>query len=133
MVEKNKNTKLGYYLAGLIEGDGKISTHQPSPGSIERLINPRIRITFDKKELPFFERLKSTLGGGTIYEPKTSNTYSYSIAKLNLLVEVIHMINGKFRTPKIYCLHKAIDLLNKKYGMTIDKLPLDTSSIASNP
>jgi hypothetical protein len=135
-IEKKKmnNIKLGYYLAGLIEGDGYISTNQPfQEGSSKKALkNPRIQITFDKKELPFFEHLQSKLEGGYIYKPTFSNTCRYNIAKLSILIEVINMINGKFRTPKIYCLHKAIDLLNEKYEMVIDKLPLDTSNLRLN-
>jgi hypothetical protein len=43
------------------------------------------------------------------------------------------MINGKFRTPKIIYLHKAIDRINLKYNMKIDKLPLYKGDLDSNP
>lgn len=41
-------------------------------------------------------------------------------------------MNGKFRTPKIIYLYKAIDYLNLKYNLNINKLPLDKSNINSN-
>jgi len=45
---------------------------------------------------------------------------------------IINKIKGKFRTFKIYCLHKGIDLINLKYNLNINKLPLDNSDIGSN-
>jgi hypothetical protein len=48
------------------------------------------------------------------------------------VTNVINLVNGKFRTPKILALHKAIDNLNKFRETNLDKLPLDTSSLDSN-
>lgn len=94
--------------------------------------NPRIRIVFHNKEKPFFEYLKGTLGMGHIYK-ENENTSRYTIAKLQDVSFIINMINGKFRTPKVYCLYKAIDLINSKYNLSIKKLPLDKGCIQSNP
>jgi hypothetical protein len=57
----------------------------------------------------------------------------YRISGLNTLIEVISLINGKFRTPKIKYLHKAIDRINIIYSLNIEKLPLDTSNLGSSP
>jgi hypothetical protein len=77
--------------------------------------------------------LISIFEAGGIYQPKNNNTCRYSIAKTDKLIEIINLINGKFRTPKIMCLHKAIDYINLKHGTKIEKLPLDNSNIMSNP
>lgn len=45
---------------------------------------------------------------------------------------MINLINGKFRTPKIKYLHKAIDRINIIHNTNIEKLPLDNSNIESN-
>lgn len=126
-------TQLGYYLAGLIEGDGSIWTPKLPVYSSEYICNSRIAIAFHKREIPFFEHLISVFEAGGIYQPKQGNTCIYSIAKTDKLIEIINLISGKFRTPKIMCLHKAIDHINLKHDLNISKLPLDNTSIISHP
>jgi len=77
--------------------------------------------------------LKSIIGARGIYNPKIGNACSYTIAKTDKLIELINLINGKFRTPKIICLHKAIDHINIKHNLNIPKLALDNSNLMSNP
>lgn len=126
-----KNPQLGYYLAGLIEGDGSIWT--PKNRDYNKYIeNPRFCITFHKKELPLFEHLKFIIGAGGIWISKTNNTCSYQVADTIALINQINLINGKFRTPKIYRLHDTIDHLNSKHHLFIQKLPLDSSDLGSN-
>jgi hypothetical protein len=127
------NSQLGFYLAGLIEGDGSIWTPKTLVSPNEYICNSRIQISFHKKEIPFFENLKSIIGAGGIYNPKIGNACSYKIAKTDKLIELINLINGKFRTPKIICLHKAIDHIYIKHNINIPKLPLDNSNLMSNP
>ena len=43
---KTKNKPLGYYLAGLIEGDGNISTEKTIGSPKGRKNNPQIMFTF---------------------------------------------------------------------------------------
>lgn len=45
---------------------------------------------------------------------------------------MINLVNGKFRTPKVLALYKAIDNLNKWRNANLLKLPLDTSNLGSN-
>ena len=56
----------------------------------------------------------------------------YSITNADKVIYVINLVNGKFRTPKIQALYKAIDNLNMWRDANIIKLPLDTSSLDSN-
>lgn len=63
---------------------------------------------------------------------KKRNAGVYRISDINTLIEIISLINGKFRTPKIEYLHKAIDRINLIYNLNIEKLPLDTSDLGSN-
>jgi hypothetical protein len=92
-----------------------------------------LAITFHKKELPLFEHIKSVINGGYIYQSKSDNGCRYRIAKLETLIKIINLINGKFRTPKINSLHKVIDFINFRSNLNIRKLPLDNSSLDSNP
>lgn len=135
------SNQLGYYLAGLIEGDGSIILRK---GDREK-ISPKIVFTFSVKELKMYKKLQEILKTGSIHEEKEGvNKYSsgaeikkvgvcrYSITNADAVIYVINLVNGKFRTPKISALHKAIDNLNKWRNANLLKLPLDTSSLDSN-
>jgi hypothetical protein len=60
------------------------------------------------------------------------NICKYRISEKGKLIEIINLINGKFRTPKIKYLYKAIDHINMIHKTNIEKLPLDNSNIESN-
>lgn len=45
---------------------------------------------------------------------------------------MVNLINGKFRTPKIKYLYKAIDHINLLHSRNIQKLPLNNSDLGSN-
>lgn len=47
------NSQLGYYLAGLIEGDGSIWRPKPPVSHNKYVCNSRIKIDFHKREIPF--------------------------------------------------------------------------------
>jgi hypothetical protein len=119
--------QLGYYMAGFIEGDGSIILRQ---GEREK-ISPKIVFTFGKNEIPMYEKLQKILNTGTIYSEKTG-VCRYSIANADAVINTINLVNGKFRTPKILALYKAIDNLNKWRNTNLVKLPLDNSSLDSN-
>ena len=119
--------QLGYYLAGLIEGDGSIILRK---GEREK-ISPKIVFTFGKKETPLYERLRKILNTGVIYEEKTGVS-RYSITNADAVINIINLVNGKFRTPKIQALHKAIDNLNLWRNANLLKLPLDKSGLDTN-
>ena len=118
--------QLGYYLAGLIEGDGAIILRK---GDREK--TSKIVFTFHNNEIPVYEKLKSTLKSGVIYY-ENNGVCRYSITNADAVINVVNLINGKFRTPKIQALYAAIDNLNKWRGTSLLKLPLDTSSVDSN-
>jgi hypothetical protein len=50
------NLQLGFYLAGLIEGNGNIWTSKTLRSSKGRINNPQITFTFHLKEKPFFNK-----------------------------------------------------------------------------
>ena len=114
-------------MAGLIEGDGSIILRQ---GEREK-ISPKIVFTFGKNETPMYENLQKILNTGAIYSEKRG-VCRYSITNADAVINTINLVNGKFRTPKILALYKAIDNLNKWRNANIVKLPLDTSNLDSN-
>lgn len=126
------NSQLGYYLAGLIEEDGNIWTSKTLISPKGHLLNPRIAFTFHKNELPLFEYMKKIIGRGSIFKYELSNVCYYTISDKNTVIEIINLINGKFRTPKLWYLHKAIDRINIKYNMNIEKLPLSSNNLYSS-
>ena len=127
-----KYLELGYYLAGLIEGDGNIWTQKQLRGNNGRMKNPQIMLTFHMKEINLYKHIKGILGGGCFYKSKNGNAFRYTVSDLSTLLKLINLVNGKFRTPKIIYLYRAIDYLNLRYNMNISKLPLDKSNINSN-
>lgn len=111
------------YLAGLIEGDGYISiTNQ------NRVI---LGITFNIKDRPLAEKLLNKLGKGSIVK-RSGNSIELRFSSKKILCNIIELINGKFRTPKIDQLYKLIDWMNKQHSMDIKKLPLNDSSILND-
>lgn len=127
------NSKLGYYLTGLIEGDGNIWTQKTIRSPKGCIINPRISFSFNRKEKPLYKHINKVLGGGYINDIKLTNASVYTIADKFTLIKLINLINGKFRTPKIIYLHKAIDYLNTVHNTNIDKLPLFNGTLCDNP
>jgi hypothetical protein len=119
--------QLGYYLAGLIEGDGSIILRK---GEREK-ISPKIVFTFGTNELIMYEKLQKILNTGSINVEK-KGVCRYSITNAEAVISIINLVNGKFRTPKIQALYKAIDNLNKWRNANIIKLPLDNSNLDSN-
>lgn len=84
---KNKLPKteeeLGYYLAGLIEGDGSISKN-------------KIEIVFHLNDLCLANYLKNRLNIGNIYKIKNELAIKYVISNKDGILKIINLINGKF-------------------------------------
>jgi hypothetical protein len=127
------DSQLGFYLAGLIEGDGNIWTSKGLKSIKGRINNPQITFTFHLKEKPFFAKLKTIFNTGSLYQEKTNDVCKYRISETSKLIEIINLINGKFRTPKVKYLYRAIDHVNIIHNTNIEKLPLDNSNIETNP
>jgi hypothetical protein len=126
--------QLGYYLAGLIEGDGSIIVPMTSRNDKGKLLYPKIKITFVIKDAPLAEKINNVLGQGTLEYPKNVNYLNLLIQDISTLYKVTVLINGKMRTPKIEALHRLIDWLNDRSDQKekLIKLGLDTSSLVNN-
>ena len=61
LYKKDKNS-LGYYLAGLLEGDGSISIPGLGTTTLNRILNPRIVFTSHVNNIGMYAFLQSELG-----------------------------------------------------------------------
>lgn len=82
--------QLGYYLAGLIDGDGHFSKQS------------QLLITFHSNDAFLAYYLKTRLGYGNVRKIKDKNAYNLIISKKEGLLRVIQLINGKIRTDSKY-------------------------------
>ena len=80
------NKQLGYYLAGLIDGDGHFSKAQ------------QLVIVFSSPDAFLAYYLKEKLGYGNVKKVKDKNAYLLIIANKKGILQVINLINGKLRT-----------------------------------
>jgi len=91
---RNNDLMLGYYLAGLIEGDGYISINNKN-----KVI---LGITVNIKDLYLAEKVLNYLGQGFIVKRKT-NSIELRFTTVKVLEKIINLVNGKFRTPALCC------------------------------
>jgi len=80
------NEQLGYYLAGLIDGDGHFSKAQ------------QLVIVFSSPDAFLAYYLKEKLGYGNVKKVKDKNAYLYIVSDKKGMLHVINLINGKLRT-----------------------------------
>lgn len=131
---KHSNKSLfSYYLTGLIEGDGTIITPKSLRSSKGKLNYPSIQIIFHLKDLPLALIIQKELGAGSLSRKKGVNAYVLTINSKEGVLLLISLINGKMRTPKINSLHLLIDFFNINHNTNINKEPISTEFIASNP
>lgn len=123
---KGKDKNLDSYLAGLWEGDGHIWIPKESSSKKH---NPRFCITFHLKDKPLAEKLLKTIGAGFIRIKLKENACVLTVSPLMGLLNVINLLNGNLRTPKIYQLHLLIDWININHNLNIDKLSLCATSL----
>ena len=87
----------GYYLAGLIEGDGYFGDHN-------------FEITFHKEDIFLAFYIKKQIGYGSVLNLKNKNSVRYVLKHSEGLKKVISLVNGKFLTD-----NKINQLLKHKY------------------
>jgi len=133
-LNNKKCDQFGYYLAGLIEGGTNSILVPTSERSKKGQLNyPSISMQFNLKDLSLVLLLQKELKGGSILRKKGVNAYIFTINNIEGLILVVHLINGKLRTPKIYAFKNLIDWLNnKKLKLNLKSLELDNSPLMSN-
>jgi len=127
------NNNFSSYLTGLIEGDGTIIVPKSERSSKGKLNYPSIQIIFHLKDLPLALIIQKNLGFGSLIRKKGLNAYILYINDKKGILNLVNLLNGKMKTPKIYSLYKLIDWLNNKNitGSTalLNKLPLNTDNL----
>lgn len=122
------------YLAGLWEGDGHIIVNKKT--------TPVFAINFHIKDLPLVLKLLKIIGGNIRYKYK-ENAVVLIITSRSALLNIVNLINGYLRTPKIYEFNLLIHWLNDKMvyepdypalrgGTGIPQYPVDRSFLGSN-
>src|SRR3984893_16493039 len=128
----NKYYKFISYLTGLIEGDGTIIVPKTERSYKGKLNYPSIQIVFHLKDFPLALLIQKNLGYGSLIRKKGLNAYILYIggADQKGILNLINLLNGNMRTPKINSLYKLIDWLNiKNPNFNLTKLPLNTDSL----
>ena len=129
----NNNYKFISYLTGLIEGDGTIIVPFTDRSSKGKLYYPSIQIVFHLKDLPLALLIQKNLGYGSLIRKKGLNAYIYSVNDKKGILNLLNLLNGNMKTPKINSLYKLIDWLNNKNPhLNLIKLPLNTFSLSKD-
>lgn len=127
---ENLTSKLGSYLAGLIEGDGSIAVHDVNSNA--KKYRPKILIVFAVCDKPLADKLASVTKAGTVYAKLNAGHVIWHIQKTEDVIKIINIINGFMRTPKIEALHRAINWFNTYDNLQLECLNLDNSPVNSN-
>ena len=128
--ESELRSKIGPYLAGLIEADGSIAVHNKDSNA--KKYRPKILVVFSLADQPLANKLASITNAGAVYVKNNAGCVIWHIQNIEDVIKIIKIINGYMRTPKIEALHRAIRWFNESYNYNIDCLGLDQSSIDSN-
>jgi hypothetical protein len=103
----NLISKIGPYLAGLIEGDGTFAVHNTN--STIKKYSPKIIIVFKKADLPLANYLRELTNCGRVFIKQDRGYVLWQIQDLVSVFTIITIINGFMRTPKIEAMHRTID------------------------
>lgn len=97
--------------------------------TLNRVLNPRIIFTSDKKNLALYAHIQSELGGIGRFQSSGTNTIRYIIGDIKGICIIIKLIIGKFRTPKNKRFNDLINFINTKYSLEIPESLLDKSDL----
>ena len=126
----NNNYKFISYLTGLIEGDGTIIVPLTERSSKGKLNYPSIQIAYHLKDLPLALLIQKNLGYGSLIRKRGLNAYIYYVNDKKGILNLINLLNGNMKTPKINSLYNLIDWLNNKNPhLNLIKLPLNNLSL----
>jgi hypothetical protein len=127
-----KEDQFGYYLAGLLEGDGHLSLPFLGKTILNRILNPRIVFTSHINDIGLYAYIQSKLGGIGRFQLIGNNKIRYIIGDIKGIVIIINLIKNKLRTPKNSSLNKLIEFINSKYELNITESFLDESDLSTN-
>lgn len=126
------DNQLGYFLAGLLEGDGSISNPALGKTILNRILNPRIVFTSHINNIQMYVYLQARLGGIGRFQSSGNNVVRYIIGDIKGMLKIIELVHGKLRTPKNITFNNLINFLNIKYNHNIPSSPLDLSNYEDN-
>ena len=132
---KKDKYSVGYYLAGLLEGDGSISIPALGTTTMNRILNPRIVFTSHVNNIGMYAYIQSELGGIGRFQTSGNSTLRYIIGDKEGILICIKLMHGKLRTPplgKNIRFNELIKFLNLKYSLEIPESLLDTSDLRNN-
>jgi hypothetical protein len=130
-VFKNNNN-LGYYLAGLLEGDGHISLPSLGVTTLNRVLNPRIVFTSHINNLGMYAFIKSELGNIGRFQTSSDNVIRYIIGDIKGIMLLVNLMHSKLRTPKNIRFNDLIKFMNTKYSLDTPESLLDNSNLLNN-
>jgi hypothetical protein len=132
-INKLTTTKnLGYYLAGLLEGDGHISIPALGITTLNRILNPRIVFTSHVNNLGLYAFIQSELSNVGRFQATGENAIRYIIGDKRGILLFINLVHGKLRTPKNKRFNDLIEFFNTKYSLNIPESLLDYSNFLGN-
>ena len=126
----SKSYSTGSYLAGLFEGDGHIILSKVI-NSKGKISYPYIAITFVNKDLPLINKLVEKFGGRLRFKNK-ENAIVWIVNNHKELVNLINLMNGYLRTPKLTKFNDLISWLNDKYLYNIPIYSIDVRDLNVN-
>lgn len=106
----------------MIEGDGTIVVPASEKDSKGRKTYPSIQIVFGLMDLPLAFKVQETLAHGSISRKKSKGAYIFTVNSKKGQLNIINLVNGKFKTDKIAALSKLIEWYKIK-GVNLNLLP----------
>jgi len=128
----NTNTEFGWYLAGLLEGDGHISLPSIGKSKLNRVLNPRIVFTSHINNIGMYSYIQQELGNIGRFQKTGDNVLRYIIGDIEGIKKILLLIHGKLYTPKNIRFNELIHFMNIKYNLTIEESKLASSQLFSN-
>jgi hypothetical protein len=102
-------------------------THAPSG----KKNTPHLAISFAESEYPLVLNLKYLIGG-SIRHKVENHAYVLTITSISGLINIINLMNGCMRTPKIARFNAMIDWINQSTGSSIPTYSVDNSNLLNN-
>ena len=127
----NFPSNIRYYLAGLWEGAGQIWIPLSKNAASGKRYTPHFAISFAESEYPLVLKLKSLIGG-SIQHNVENHAYVLNITSISGLINIINVLNGSLRTPKIANFNSMINWINRETGCSIPSYNVDNSNLITN-
>ena len=131
--ENNKNN-FENYITGLIEGDGHIFVPKTDYSEKGKKNYPSIQICFHAKDFPLAMKIQEILGNGSLAKKQGVNAYVLTVNNEEGVCQMIEILHGRMRTPKINSYYKLLDMYTERGKLTkgFERKSINTEPIESN-